>query len=563
MNSVSSVLSANDSLFESGFEKLKQPGFWALKSIQPPNVTSTSGQKKRKTTKMEDEIIDIGGVQDLSNHPVNPAFNPQKLKPLMSLDSTQAMLIAKHYADRLPTVQTLLPAEREATPTTVKAAEEIKRKLVERLLKVDTKILQEALANTAPVPPLAKSPSASPLPITKATEVSSAIRIFASGEGCAPGRVTPSPITSTDASSLNQQPLHIAPLPSTAKKNPIGAEIGSFQPLGSSLEQKRPMKFIKPQNYVRASPHENEILDSCLRVDNPDSILNRLRRKLLMRRAKRRVGLPVFDIDAFMYKYLKGNDPLRLSDGAASMSDEDVDIEVVQPIEPKTFFDVPFHRDPTLSFKSKIIGNTNVIENFPTEIISPFSGVRLPSIIYKDEISRPKKLLVLKQLHERFQGVPGKGNLEDEAVYFLHIRNEFLSQTNRLLRTFFWPSIDMIESLDYPDYGILVMYRKMVIGCAFVTPDGYLTYFLIHPDWANSGLGKKLLYFVIMKGSPQQRDITLHVSISNPALLLYQKFGFKPEEYIVNFYDKYFRSDTPNNEFESYSKNAFFIRYRR
>jgi cysteine-rich protein 2-binding protein len=52
--------------------------------------------------------------------------------------------------------------------------------------------------------------------------------------------------------------------------------------------------------------------------------------------------------------------------------------------------------------------------------------------------------------------------------------------------------------------------------------------------------------------------MTLHVSVTNPALLLYQKFGFKTEEFIVNFYDKYMATD----EKSLVSKNAFFIRLK-
>lgn len=53
------------------------------------------------------------------------------------------------------------------------------------------------------------------------------------------------------------------------------------------------------------------------------------------------------------------------------------------------------------------------------------------------------------------------------------------------------------------------------------------------------------------------KDITLHVSISNPALFLYQKFGFKVENVILDFYDKYFRDDVKD------TKHAFLCRLER
>ncbi len=40
-------------------------------------------------------------------------------------------------------------------------------------------------------------------------------------------------------------------------------------------------------------------------------------------------------------------------------------------------------------------------------------------------------------------------------------------------------------------------------------------------------------------------------------MLVYQEFGFKPEQYIVDFYNKYIPDDS------SIRKDAFFMRLRR
>lgn len=53
------------------------------------------------------------------------------------------------------------------------------------------------------------------------------------------------------------------------------------------------------------------------------------------------------------------------------------------------------------------------------------------------------------------------------------------------------------------------------------------------------------------------KDVTLHVSASNAAMLLYQRFGFKAEEYILDFYDKYYPADSAE------CRHAFFLRLRR
>lgn len=40
-------------------------------------------------------------------------------------------------------------------------------------------------------------------------------------------------------------------------------------------------------------------------------------------------------------------------------------------------------------------------------------------------------------------------------------------------------------------------------------------------------------------------------------MILYQKFGFKPEEFIADFYDKYYPDDSVE------CKHAFLLRLRR
>jgi ribosomal protein S18 acetylase RimI-like enzyme len=52
------------------------------------------------------------------------------------------------------------------------------------------------------------------------------------------------------------------------------------------------------------------------------------------------------------------------------------------------------------------------------------------------------------------------------------------------------------------------------------------------------------------------RDITLHVSPDNPAMILYQKFGFKIEEFVQNFYENYIPAES------KMSKHALFLRLR-
>ena len=55
--------------------------------------------------------------------------------------------------------------------------------------------------------------------------------------------------------------------------------------------------------------------------------------------------------------------------------------------------------------------------------------------------------------------------------------------------------------------------------------ESYLSHLAVHPAWRGNGLATFMLYHLIQTNLG--KDLTLHVSASNPALLLYQKFGFK------------------------------------
>lgn len=102
--------------------------------------------------------------------------------------------------------------------------------------------------------------------------------------------------------------------------------------------------------------------------------------------------------------------------------------------------------------------------------------------------------------------------------------------------------VAVTECLQYPDFSCVVLYKKLVVGFAILVPDvgcneAYISFFVTRPEWRKSGIGTFMLYHLIQ--TCMGKDVTLHVSATNPALILYQKFGFKIEEFIQDFYDKY------------------------
>jgi len=188
-------------------------------------------------------------------------------------------------------------------------------------------------------------------------------------------------------------------------------------------------------------------------------------------------------------------------------------------------------------------------------ILSPFTGRLLKPYIRRDLETKPPKL----QLFEELCKSNGRSSRQS-SIDFCYIRPQLIAPINHLARHFFWPGIDVSESLQYPDFTVVAMYRKVIVGFAFLVPhenqlEAYISFLFTHPEWRRAGIAKFMLYHLVQ--SCLGKDITLHVSANNHAVMLYQIFGFKVEERILNFYDKYL----PANSTEC--KHALFMRLTR
>lgn len=291
INSVSSVLSANPHIFTSGFSTLKQPGWWALKDIQPPKLPDSNGSlfsaeinQKKRIAHCHKNDVDIGNA---------------RLKVKSEDDPTHT----SHHVRTSPTIvdfatMSVISDQGEVTQSVLNAAEEIKRKLVERLLRVDSTILKAALTKTKPDAIIQDSPSIHNISLNQQLNQSK---------------------PSMDCIKRPENFLAERSVMKEDLKNPIMAIAPSLSGI-SRLDGKLSIKIVpqkkkdkkpKPANYIRASPHENELVDISSRIPNPDCVLLRFKRKLLMRRAKRLNGLPIFDFDTFIYNYLKQTDPIH------------------------------------------------------------------------------------------------------------------------------------------------------------------------------------------------------------------------------------------------------------
>lgn len=109
-------------------------------------------------------------------------------------------------------------------------------------------------------------------------------------------------------------------------------------------------------------------------------------------------------------------------------------------------------------------------------------------------------------------------------IDFCYVRPNHIAAVNSLLQTEFWPGIDskflihlnpyiflinvfflVSECLSYPDYSVVALYKKLVIGCGFLVPDvgfneAYISFMAVRPGWRRSGIGTFMLYHLIQVG---------------------------------------------------------------
>ena len=58
------------------------------------------------------------------------------------------------------------------------------------------------------------------------------------------------------------------------------------------------------------------------------------------------------------------------------------------------------------------------------------------------------------------------------------------------------------ECLQFPDFSCVAVYKKIVIGFAFLVPDvsyvdAYVSFIFTHPEWRRVGIAKFMLYHLI------------------------------------------------------------------
>ncbi|MEQ2163562.1 hypothetical protein GOODEAATRI_031462, partial [Goodea atripinnis] len=316
-------------------------------------------------------------------------------------------------------------------------------------------------------------------------------------------------------------------------------------------------------------------LDACPLALAVTAQAKRLRRKLLVRQAKRQRGLPLLDIDRAV------SAALSLVGGIYGM--QEVKSRVVGGVNGKYCtssqeqrildrFQVPCTSDPsTYCFLCRMFQLLDSKLLYITTNFSSRIGVQQRSVsfwhrlmgaegstgftwyicvflfIRRDFESRPLKLRLLAEI----RAYPHRKDPDwipkpDAPIDYCYVRPNHIPSVNAMCHDSFWPGVDLSECLQYPDFSVVVLYKKVVVGFGFMVP-----------DQSPENMWKHLDVSAAVVQTCMGKDVTLHVSASNPAMLLYQKFGFKAEEYILDFYDKYYPVDS------SECRHAFYLRLRR
>lgn len=137
----------------------------------------------------------------------------------------------------------------------------------------------------------------------------------------------------------------------------------------------------------------------------------------------------------------------------------------------------------------------------------------LKPYIWRDFKSMPPKLK-LSQLIKSRQNNPEI--FKSSSIDYVHLRPEHVLHINSMCERHFWNGIDVSECLQYPDYTIVALYKKLIVGFAFMVPltaqnqqqqqpkqmtsapidpnrrEMYLSFIFVHSDWRESNRVAKL-----------------------------------------------------------------------
>lgn len=320
----------------------------------------------------------------------------------------------------------------------------------------------------------------------------------------------------------------------------------------------------RPPRCIPIGPYEERLLlrrlEACPLALAVTPSAKRLRRKLLLRSEKRNRGLSLLDIDRAVnlvggvYSAQMG---VVSAVGGAKHRASGGETRILDRFQGPGLGRLSSSPSP-MSFLNRILGHDPGLNQ---SFSSPYTTRVLRPYIRRDFESRPVKLRLLQEIRAfGHRSDPAWTPDPDSPIDYSYIRPSHIPVINAMCHSSFWPGVDLSECLQYPDFTVVALYKKVLVGFGVMVPDvkynqAYVSFLLVHPEWRRAGIGTFMVYHLIQ--TCMGKDVSLHVSASNPAMLLYQKFGFKAEEYILDFYDKYYPPESRE------CRHAFLLRLRR
>ncbi|KAJ4470140.1 hypothetical protein J3R30DRAFT_3711964 [Lentinula aciculospora] len=222
--------------------------------------------------------------------------------------------------------------------------------------------------------------------------------------------------------------------------------------------------------------------------------------------------------------------------------------------------------EPTVTqLEAETVNALSSIRTTPYEgsFISRLCGnhAHTPGLMYVDWDAKTPWMNLMEDIREHYRLFhPNRDPVVEtrSPIMYAALQPSHLHQVHDILDRSFWKGIDVSDSLDYSPEKCTVVacYNNLVVGVAIMSSprETYITYLAVRHGWESSNIATTMLYQLIILNPG--KDITLHVSANNSAMLLYNRFGFKSEEFIVGFYDAYLDPES------RVSKNAVRLRLR-
>ncbi|KAJ7663812.1 hypothetical protein DFH06DRAFT_334319 [Mycena polygramma] len=230
--------------------------------------------------------------------------------------------------------------------------------------------------------------------------------------------------------------------------------------------------------------------------------------------------------------------------------------------EPLPAASAPLPEHNTIIEALESIRTTPFENSFLARLHGVARGAAIPGLVSLDWETVTPWMALMGDIRDHYTFAHPERDLPSSTVSpitYSSLQPWHLDQVHDLLSRAFWSGIDVRDSLDYSPERctIVAAYNRLVIGVAIISSprETYITFLAVRAGWDNAQIATTMLYHLITL-NPHQ-DITLHVSANNSAMLLYNRFGFKAEEFVAGFYDAYLDPQSRA------SKNAFRLRLRQ